>query len=88
MGHEDWVHSVAWQPLGPSSKAGAGAGAEVGAEAGVEGGIGTGSGAEAGVGSSAAPDRRALCLLTASMDRTMMLWTYEVGRSKGRGVEE
>lgn len=43
IGHEDWVHSVAWQPRVPQPD---------------------GSG-----GSSQPP-----CLLSASMDRTMMLW--------------
>ena len=38
IGHEDWVHSVAWQPV-----------------------------------ASEAPQQRP-CLLSASMDRTMMLW--------------
>lgn len=38
IGHEDWVHSVAWQPLAASASA------------------------------------QRPCLLSASMDRTMMLW--------------
>jgi elongator complex protein 2 len=41
IGHEDWVHSVAWQPLVAAA--------------------------------SGRPQPRP-CLLSASMDRTMMLW--------------
>ena len=41
MGHEDWVHSVAWQPPGSLQE---------------------------GV------PKQPLCVLSASMDRTMMLW--------------
>lgn len=44
VGHEDWVHSVAWRPAGSGSRDG-----------------GTGGKDE-------------LCLLSASMDRTMMIW--------------
>lgn len=38
-----------------------------------------GSGSAAGCGGVVVPDRRDLCLLTTSMDRTMVLWVYEVG---------
>lgn len=41
VGHEDWVHSVAWQPPGVSRDGAA---------------------------------KQPLCVLSASMDRTMMLW--------------
>lgn len=47
MGHEDFVHSVAWQP----------------------------SAADASSGSR----QRGPCLLSASMDRTMMLWRPDEG---------
>eukprot|EP00887_Chlorella_sp_A99_P005490 scaffold1.g5490.t1 len=44
VGHEDWVHSVAWQPAAAAARSG-------------------------GSSSTHTP-----CLLSASMDRTMMLW--------------
>jgi len=50
IGHEDWVHSVAWHPRVPAPE-------------------GSGS-AGAGIGSTHQPP----CLLSASMDRTMMIW--------------
>ena len=55
MGHEDWVHSVAWQP--PRSRGNAGEAAE-----------------------------QPLCVLSASMDRTMMLWRPDpdLGAPKNR----
>ena len=46
IGHEDWVHSVAWQPLAAAA--------------------------------SGRPQQRP-CLLSASMDRTMMLWRPDAG---------
>lgn len=48
IGHEDWVHAVAWHPRVPCSSGG-------------EGGGGGGTSQPA-------------CLLSASMDRTMMIW--------------
>ena len=47
VGHEDWVHSVAWQP--PLTRS-------------------DGSAVE-----------QPLCVLSASMDRTMMLWRPDPG---------
>lgn len=54
VGHEDWVHSVAWQPAAADG------------------------GAESRGGSPAAEP----CLLSASMDRSMMLWRPD--RATGR----
>ena len=45
VGHEDWVHSVVWQPASPLQ-----------------------------TGAAQPPPLRQPCLLSASMDRTMMLW--------------
>eukprot|EP00983_Pelagomonas_calceolata_P129633 1161623-Pelagomonas_calceolata.AAC.11 len=84
IGHEDWVHSVCWQPelhhhpqqqqpgLPHSSSSSS-----------STDGVAAGSTALAQGSSSAwggaATERSAACLLTASMDRTMVLWKYEVG---------
>ncbi len=62
IGHEDWVHSACWQPL-PASSPAPGQAEAAGAGGGSGGGL---------------PGRSALALLTASMDRTMMLWTCDV----------
>ena len=54
VGHEDWVHAVAWKPLSQPASA---------AEQ-----------ACAGSGGSSGSAAGRPCLLSASMDRTMMLW--------------
>ena len=63
IGHEDWVHSVAWQPPVQQQQ-----------QPGSSGG---------GGGSASQP----ACLLTASMDRTMMVWRPDqaTGRSACAG---
>ena len=58
MGHEDWVHSVQWQP--PQQTRPPPQGPQAQGE---------------GVGEVAQP----LCLLSTSMDRTMMLWRPDPG---------
>lgn len=62
IGHEDWVHSVAWQPPVQQQQPGSSGG---------------------GGGSASQP----ACLLTASMDRTMMVWRPDqaTGRSACAG---
>ncbi|KAG2482428.1 hypothetical protein HYH03_018632 [Edaphochlamys debaryana] len=61
IGHEDWVHSLAWAPPPPAPACAEGGG---GGEAGDPG--------RAGVHT-----RASAALLTASMDRTMVVWRYE-----------
>ena len=53
MGHEDWVHSVAWQP--PRSR-----------------------------GPAGGPAEQPLCVLSASMDRTMMMWRPDPAQGTSR----
>ncbi|KXZ43915.1 hypothetical protein GPECTOR_77g12 [Gonium pectorale] len=63
IGHEDWVHGLQWAPPPPPAAA---------AE---------GDGAASGGGPAAAArglhTRTSAALLTASMDRTMVIWHYE-----------
>jgi elongator complex protein 2 len=56
IGHEDWVHSVAWRPLVTGSSPG---------------------GVTAGDSSGVYPSRAQLCLLSASQDRSMILWVND-----------
>ena len=64
VGHEDWVHSAAWRPLAAAAAAAGG-----GNGSGDAGGNGSG-----GSGERRPPRRGDLALLTASQDRSMLLW--------------
>ncbi|KAJ9507522.1 hypothetical protein QJQ45_006537 [Haematococcus lacustris] len=66
VGHEDWVHSVRWQPRVQIPAGG------------PPGGLGA-EGPEGAPGLGGLPPKNSLCLLTASMDRTMALWVPERG---------
>ncbi|KAL4426818.1 hypothetical protein ABPG77_006604 [Micractinium sp. CCAP 211/92] len=64
IGHEDWVHAVAWHPRVPCSG----------------GGEGGGGGGRGGTSQPA-------CLLSASMDRTMMIWRPDPATGLWMGEE-
>ena len=66
IGHEDWLHSICWRPQPATAAA---SGREVGTRAVPE--------TTTGGGRDLPRDRASLCLLTSSMDRTMMLWQHD-----------
>ena len=70
VGHEDWVHSLAWQP---------GAGSSPHQSALPHANHLKGGEDSAAVTSAAEGAQQRLTLLSASMDRTMMLWRPDTG---------
>lgn len=66
IGHEDWLHSICWQPVLPTSALAASDSAmnETGTS---------------GTPSVPALHRSELCLLSSSQDRSMILWRFDSG---------
>ena len=69
VGHEDWVHSVAWQQHAQRAQQAANSSAP----------------AAEGSGQQGRPAPQPPCLLSASMDRTMMVWKPDRATGERRG---